>query len=233
MITTVGDLLDYSRQELNDIQFDGLDTYSFWKDDEIIEYINNAQQEFSQYTKCLPNYTDFDISVVAGTRSYTFSESILEIFGAYLEISKRRVDADSFSNIQKRYILNNEEITRRGNWEYEIGTPRFIITDMELDKLVLYPIPVQAETLSLYVYKIADSVSAVDIEDYNDVNLEIPEQHRNGLIFRIMSLAYNKLDSGLKDANQELVYSQKWDSFKKDAKLFYDTRFNRLLTGVK
>jgi hypothetical protein len=233
MITTVGDLLDYSRQELNDIRFDGLDTFSFWKDDEIIEYINNAQQEFSQYTKCLPNYTDFDIPVVAGTRSYTFSESILEIFGAYLETSKRRVDADSFSNIQKRYILNNEEITRRGNWEYEIGTPRFIITDMELDKLVLYPIPVQAETLSLYVYKVANSVSAVDVKDYNDVNLEIPEQHRNGLIFRIISLAYNKLDSGLKDPNQELVYSQKWESFKKDAKLFYDTRFNRLLPGVK
>jgi hypothetical protein len=233
MITTVGDLLDYSRQELNDIQFDGLDTYSFWKDDEIIEYINNAQQEFSQYTRCLPNYTDYTITLVPSTRSYTFDTGIIEIFGAYLVTSKRRLDADSFANIQKRYILNNEEIIKRGNWEAETGIPRFIVTDMELNKLVLYPIPLMAETLALYVYKIANSVSAVDIEDYNDVELEIPEQHRNGLIFRIMSLAYNKLDSGLKDANQEMLYSQKWESFKQDAKAFYDSRFNRLPTVVK
>lgn len=227
MFNTVGDLVDYARVELTDATSDVDDEFSIWTEEELIEYINNAQQEFSQYTLCLPNYTDFYIDLLDGEAYYDYHPQIISITGGYLTTSKKRVFADSFVNLQRRFIMECDSIVSAGDWEDDIGRPRFLITDAQVDQLRVWPIPTQynEERLLLHVYKIADTVS-----DRTDV-FEIPYQHRRGLLFRVMSLAMSKRDTTeFNDPNISLSFSQKWESFKQDAKAFYDQRFNRKTT---
>jgi hypothetical protein len=222
-ITTVGDLLDYSRQQLNSEKLNNVDTYALWKDSELIEYINFAQQEFSRLTLCLPDYDNFVISIQTGLRSYDFDEKIIDIFGAWLNTSNQRLKVKTFNDIERGWVLNADTVKMMGGWEQEAGTPAFIIPDMEFGKIVLWPIPILDETVNLYVYKEADEVDAITD------NLEIDAQYRMGLNFKIMSLAYGKHDvDETEDMQRSMLYAQKWQSFLQDAKATYDKRFKRI-----
>ena len=225
-MNTVLDLISLARIELGDPEINGSDTYSFYKDSELIEWANNAQQEFSRFTRCLPDYDSLSLALTAGEGAYTLDEVVLDIFGGKLAESGTRVKVDSFANIERRYMLDQVDIATWGDWESEVGVPKYMIPDMEIGKVVLYPTPSASGTLNLYVYKLSNIVNSAE-----DV-LEIPNQHRYGLLFRIVSLAFNKVDTtNIQDSEKSMLFSQKWASFLQDAKEFYDTRFKR--SGVK
>lgn len=222
-MNTVADIIDLVRKELSDPEFNSVDTYSFYKDSELIEWINNAQQEFSTYTKCLPDYSSYSLALTGGIREYDYSTNIIEIQGGRLAASGNRVKVDSYDGIERRYVMNQANIIPFGGWESVSGTPKFIVTDVEASKLILYPIPTESDTLNLYVFKVSNEVTS------SSDNLEIPTQHRYGLLFRIMSLAFAKLDTtNIQDSAKGLEFSQRWQSFLQDAKKFYDQRFNRV-----
>lgn len=224
LLNTVEDLINYSRKELTDASSDVDEEFSIWTDEELIIYINNAQQEFSQYTKCIPDYSTYSITLQDGIKFYELDQNIIEVFGGYCNTTKQRVRVGSFRDIENGYILNNTGISVVGEWEQEVGYPSFLITDMHQSMVRVYPYPVSStlDTITLYTYRLSNEVTSIyDL-------LEIPEQHRMGLIFRIMSLALSKRDTTeFNDPNISLSFSQKWESFKQDAKLFYDSRFNR------
>lgn len=220
-ITTVGDLLTYIRQELNS-NANGDDTYALWKDAEIIDYIDQAQQEFARNTLCLPNYSDFTLTLSGTVREYSYDPKIIQVFGGYLNTLKRRVQVRSFKDLERSWLLGNEQLAVGGDWEEETGPPKFIIPDLEFGKLVLWPTPEAHDTLELYVYKEADHVSLTTD------NLEIESQYRLGLTFKVMSLAYGKHDAlETEDLQRSMLFGQKWQSFWQDAKKAYDLRFSR------
>lgn len=222
-MNTVADIIDLARKELSDPEFNLADTYSFYKDSELIEWINSAQQEFSTYTKCLPDYNSYSLALTGGVREYDYSTNIIEVQGGRLAASGNRLKVDSYSGIERRYVMNQADIIPFGGWESVSGTPKFIVTDVEASKLILYPIPTESDTLNLYVFKVSNEVTS------SSDNLEIPTQHRYGLLFRIMSLAFAKLDTtNIQDSAKGLEFSQRWQSFLQDAKKFYDQRFNRV-----
>jgi len=221
-ITTVGDLLTYTRQELNSEKVGGADTYSLWKDAELVDYINQAQQEFSRLTLCLPDSTNFIVNLVAGTKEYTYDPQIIEIIGGYTTTSKRRVQAVTFAEFERRWMLNLDYIDIMGNWEDDTGIPRFIIPNLMTGKLRVYPIPTADDVLTLYVYKVADEVT-----ETTD-NLQIEQQYRLGLYYKIASLALAKHDVlETEDMQRSMLMGQKWKSFWEDAKRSYDQRFKR------
>jgi hypothetical protein len=221
-ITTVGDLLTYTRQQLNSAKVGGVDTYALWKDDELINYIDIAQQEFSRLTKCLPDNTNFTIDLVAETATYTYDPQIIEIQGGYTTTSKRRIKSISFEELEKRWMLNLDYLDILGNWEDDTGIPRYLITDLMGGYVRTYPIPTANDTLTLYVFKVADSV------DETTDNLEIEQQYRLGLVYKVMALAYQKHDVlETEDMQRSMLMGQKWQSFWQDAKVTYDQRFNR------
>jgi hypothetical protein len=221
-ITTVGDLLDYSRQQLNSEKLNNVDTHALWKDSELIHYINFAQQEFSRLTLCLPDYDSFPINLLTATKAYAFNSQIIDIFGGWLNTSNKRVKIASFKDIEKGWILNSDQIKIAGGWELETGTPKYVIPDMEAGRLVVWPMPTSNETLYLYVYKVAD-----EVDEVTD-NLEIDNQYRLGLNYKVMSLAYGKHDvDETEDMQRSMLYAQKWQSFWQDAKKDYDLRFKR------
>jgi hypothetical protein len=222
-LTTVGDLLTYVRQELNSQKVGGVDTYALWKDDELINYIDFAQQEFSRLTMCLPDNTNFTINLTATESTYAYDPQIIDIQGGYTTTSKRRVKAISFSDFEKRWILNLDYVDIPGNWEDDTGIPRFLITDLMQGYLRTYPIPTSNDVLTLYVFKVANSVD--EITD----NLEIEQQYRLGLAYKVMALAYQKHDVlETEDLQRSMLMGQKWQSFWQDAKATYDQRFNRV-----
>jgi hypothetical protein len=221
-MNTVAELMALARQELSDPEVGASGQYSFYKDSELIEFINNAQQEFSVFTKCLPDYDSFSVSLTGGVREYPYDTNIIEIVGGRIAATGPRVKVDSFEAVERRYMLNQVDIAQWGEWENETGVPKYIIPDLEVDKIVLYPTPAASGTLNLYAYKLSNTVSLPSD------NLEIPDQHRYGLIFRIMSQAFNKIDTtNIEDSAKGLEFSQRWQSFLQDAKAFYDRRFKR------
>jgi hypothetical protein len=221
-MNTVQDLIDLARMELSDPLFSAVDTYSFYKDEELIEWINNAQQEFSAKTRCLPD-NDVTVSLIDGTAEYSYGDGIVEIRAGKLASTGARVKPDSFENIERRYVMNSPAIIAYGGWEAEEGTPTHMVIDMEASVLRMYPIPAANDTLNLYAFKLSNTV-----DDGADT-LEIPEQHRYGLIYRVMSQAFNKLDtSNIQDSAKGLEFSQRWESFLNDATAFYARRFKRV-----
>ena len=222
-MNTVADVISLVRKELNDPLFNSVDTYSFYKDSELIEWINNAQQEFSSYTKCIPDNDSYSISLTGGVREYTYDPTIVEIQAGRMAASGNRLKVDTFENIERRYVMNQPTVVEYGGWESVSGTPRHIVTDVEIDTLVLYPIPETSDTLNLYVFKLSNTVTGTSD------TLEIPLQHRYGLTYRVMSQAFNKLDTtNIQDSAKGLEFSQRWQSFLQDAKVFYDRRFKRV-----
>lgn len=220
--TTVGDLLDYVRLQLNSEKVGGVDTHSLWTDSEIIDYIDQAQQEFSRLTLSVPDYSTFTASLLADTDEYAFDTRILEIFGGYLNSTQKRVTVKSFNELEKGWMLQSDRVESTGDWENQSGTPKFIVPNIEAESFIVWPNPNINETLRLYTYKVADHVDATGD------SLEIDSQYRLGLSLKVMALAYGKHDTiETEDLQRSMLYSQKWKSFWQDAKQTYDLRFKR------
>lgn len=228
-ITTVGDLIDYVRLQLNSEKINDVDTYALWSDAELINYIDQAQQEFSRLTLCIANYSDYFVFLETSKREYLYDSKIIEIMGGYLRTGQKRVYPISFNNFERSYRLQQDILVEPGDWEDDFGIPQKIITDLHLNKLVTWPTPTSSDILNLYVIKEADHIVSTTYTNASNENLEIDSQYRLGLTYRVMSLAYQKADSlETEDLQKATLYSQKWKSFWQDAKKTYDTRFKRV-----
>lgn len=211
-LTTVGDLLSYARKQLNSEVVGPDDSHALWKDVELISYINQAQKEFSRKTFCLADRTNFTLAVVSGTRGYIYDPKILRITAGWLDTASRRLQAMSFDDFERAWSVSQDEVERLGGWEDETGTPSHLIQDLEIDAVYIWPRPTADDTLTLYVRKVADDVTAT-----TDA-LEIPEQFRDGLNLRVMALAYLKHDVlETEDTDRSMALGQKWESFLNDA----------------
>ena len=221
-ITTAGDLITHVRQQLNSEKIGGVDTYALWKDDELLNYIDQAQQEFSRLTGCLYDDSTYTASLLAGTYYYVYNPLIIDVLGGYLSTNKKRVQAISFEKFEKSWILNNDDTKTQGDWEDDVDIPTYLITDLRDGYFRTYPIPSDSETLKLYVIKEADTLAS------SASNLEIPQQYRLGLTFKVKALAYAKHDVlETEDMQRSTLEAQKWQSFWQDAKASLDKRFNR------
>lgn len=211
-LTTVGDLLDYSRQQLNSEVVGVDDTNALWRDNELIAYINEAQQEFSRYTKCLADSTSFTLSIAATNSSYTYDEDILAVTGGWLVGAGKRLFAMSFENFEKAWAVTQDRGVRVGGWETETGVPSFLIQGLDEGSLHVWPVPTADDTANLYVRRVSEDVTAT-----TDA-LTIPTQFRRGLNLRVMALAYLKHDAlETEDLQKSMLMGQKWQSFLQDA----------------
>jgi hypothetical protein len=226
MFNTVGDLIDYTRLQLYDPLVNNDDTRSLWSDDELIKYADASQQEFSKVTKCLLNSSDFTVSTVASTADYAIDEQIIEVYGGYLSTSKIRVFPINRRDLDRSFLLDSFNLEKTGNWEDDRGTPRYMILDMNHNYIRLYPIPTTVQTLTLYVSKVADAVTT------RADSLEIDDNYRHGLSYRMLSLAYGKQDAETSDLQKSMLFAQKWQSFIQDAVAYYANKFMRVSTNV-
>lgn len=211
MITTVGDLLDYSRQQLNSELVGGTDSYALWKDAELITYINQAQQEFTSYTKSYAH--TLTIPITSGVYDYEYDDEIIDIVYVYLMTSGLRVRVLEKEAFDKAVLLNSNTVDLPGGWVEEVGVPQYLIPNYMYGKFKLWPTPDTDESIFLDTYNVSP-----DVTDKADL-LTVPEQYRSGLNFKVMSLALNKQDAlETEDLQRSMLFGQKWKSYLDDAR---------------
>ena len=223
-MSKASDLIEKARIELFDEIIGADDEDELWSNQTLLRYVNEAQKEFARLTLCLPGKVDQELEILE--RRYPYDSKIILPYGGHLSVAKKRIWPESIANFERRWMMKHEFIEAFGNWEDDVGIPKFFITDIEAGYFYLWPTPVRAETLTLYSW-----VYPSELVNYTD-DLEIPEQYEDGLLFKIKSLALAKLDADSGNLEQSMLFGQKWVSFVQDARATFDQRFNRGRTAV-
>lgn len=82
-MNTLKELIDSCRRALDDTEA-AVDADRYWKDVDLTEYLNDAQEELVKRTRCLVESLDDDlclIQLVSGQRNYPISSLIIDIDG--------------------------------------------------------------------------------------------------------------------------------------------------------
>lgn len=209
------DLFALIRSELSDPEYPGSgdDSDSLWTNEEIAQYLDEAQREFASATLCLPDATTFTgITVTAGDPWVVIDPRIVEIRYATLVTAKREVEPTTLVTIKRENT----------NWSDNTGTPAAIITDIEAGKGRLFPIPTADDTMDLIVYR-------EPLEEIEDVSadLEIDNKFRRTLIHRVCALAYLKDDAETYNPTNSQNRMTQWFSKLEEAKAFYKKKTRR------
>lgn len=158
------------------------ETPPLWADVEVYRYIDEAQKMFCRLTEGIedartPSVTQ--LTVPAGTEWIDHSPLILKIRAAFrdgrpLGLVPFEGTADLFSY-------------RSGSQ----GTPKALIIGESKNALRVHPAPVEDTAITLAVFRLP----LKSITDAGDQNLEIDEQHHEGLLHWVKHRAYGKQDA--------------------------------------
>ena len=164
----------------------------FWADDEVIIWLNDAQEEAAIRGRLLHSNDDADrcrIAVSAGVNVYQYDDSVYEIDG----VSFRE---DFEVPHQCVRLVSMEELSRcLPDWKTAKGTPRYALQDDR--RLTLYPAPDKTGTLFLSVYHAPNKVLIHD----DDVP-EIHSLHHKHLLDWALYQAFSIPDSEMFDPNR-------------------------------
>lgn len=162
-----------------------------WSDEEIFEYMDDAQKMFCRYGEGIPDSTSVvtQISYAAGDIWAPLDERILKIRKASLASNYRNVELANFEDIghntQDDYknpiFLELDDST---------GDVSRIVLGMEQDQIRLVKIPTVADTINLIVFRLPMDDITADGQD-----LEIHRQHHVHLLHWMKHRAYSKHDS--------------------------------------
>lgn len=170
-----------------------------WSDEELTSYANQRINEICQAVPAIRDDSTAaicTISVIAGTRSYATDPRIIYIHEAKLDLEDIPLERMTFGEMRN---FNKA-------WKTISETPRTFFTDMELDRITLYPNPIVNDTLRLNV--IRHPLVPLDYTAAESTSPEIPERFHELLVPGITSLAMLKADAETEDlvrAKNDLV----------------------------
>lgn len=165
-----------------------------WSDDEITEYLDEAQDEFCQEVDVL----NHEISI-----SYTASVPWVDI-PSYVT---RLRDVEDASTGRTIFLYNHEEWPEviktddygtwivASDWKQKTGTPEALITDTESGQARVYPIPTADGTFTATVYR-RPLEPLADTEEFEVTD----RQHQRCMLYKARSLGYLKHDTETFDA---------------------------------
>ncbi len=215
----IDDLVTYFRQQVQDELTDtsGSDTYALFKDDEVLQYAYEAQNEFCHLVDTLADASTPEVVEVAVTASDPWVDlhpSITNVRRARLDTGKYKLQIKSHEEMEHSLENDYGSLLGARPWETQTGRPRVLVLDLEPNRGRLTPIPSVDDTILLYVYRlpICDVRSGAD--------LEIAEEHRQQLVMWMKHLAYRKADSEIQDEQLADLYQQRFIEYCRQA----DTR---------
>ena len=192
MAFTNDQLLEFFRRDMDDEVEPQL-----WSDDNILDYLDEAQAEFCEL-----------VDVLAADITIAYTATDVATAGGYVDIPHEitRVRSAELLGVRKYLILANQEEfednpqrfvdndygldARNSEWKDDTGEPRALITDMVSKQVRLYPIPTTDDTISMRVFRKA-TTSPLDGDD-----LEVTDnQHLRAILIKARSLAFLKQDS--------------------------------------
>ena len=192
---TITELINLFRLQTQDDELPGSgdDSLSLFKNDEIIEYINESQQEFARQTGIYKVGRNETIRVSANKPWVQIDPEILAIKRAFLD--NKKID-----------LLTHRDLEQVIDWEEKTGTPTALVIDLELEYLRAYPIPTTATVFTLAVEKLPTPVTEIDDP------LDIPKKYHRKLLHYALFLAYSKHDADSFDpqaADKQLALHEK------------------------
>lgn len=183
----IAKLLELFRLETDDISEPYL-----WSDFEFFIYLDDAQKTFVRRTGGISDSSSAitRIPFRINDTLIKFDERILRITQAK-DDQNRKIVVRNIDNFEDSPYLDDDygNMVNAGLDDGRTGPLRYIITDMEQNKLRLYPLPDTAGTLQLYVRRLPLD----DIED-EDSTFEIHSQHHLALLNWVKYLAFMKQD---------------------------------------
>lgn len=151
-----------------------------WTNEELTKYIDLAQKQVARTLLCFKSDdAQFAVSVVADTAEYTLNTDIIKIKGMYLDSTGKEI-----------YKKELEDFVGISQWRTKTGTPDYAIIDENKDKIKLYPIPTEDDTLNLIVYHLP--LTELDWETAETQSPEIREEYQIPMLYWAAHLAYQK-----------------------------------------
>lgn len=151
-MATVSDVVNRFRQEVDDAELPGAgdDADSLWKTDEVLRYLDLAHKEFARETRLLRDSSSALTTLVPEPASawLSLSRRIIKIVRA-TGPQGGKMALKEFHEMDAGVVGDDYGVSLTTQWESTQGVPRVLITDMEQDKLRLYPIPAPLATLTL------------------------------------------------------------------------------------
>lgn len=171
-----------------------------WSDADVYRYIDDAQKTFCRKTDGISDATSFltQLSIAQNDGFIVLDKRILKIRAA--------TRADTGEPVE---VLNSEDLARQG-LRFVPGTTgsiKALVIGEEKGKARPYPISNAALTLNLTIFRLP----LLSIE--GDDDLEVDEEHHNGLLLWVKSRAYLKDDANCYDKEQATNYEARFAAY--------------------
>ncbi len=213
---------------------DGAGEDAFWSDDEFFEYLTEAEEQFARDTQCIIdgfNTTYTDLTVTADSEWITPNSKVLSLerptlasTGSRLSILNwRLMDTNRATADDYKWAFTNDAA-----WETTTGTPRAIITDMDMTRYRLYPIPTANDTITATVRR----MPAVAITGQNQTP-EVPAIHHRELLYWCWFRAYSKQDAECFDPQAAASNFALWTGALVKAKRVYMRKYGAVPRAVR
>ena len=194
MALDVDELLGLLRRELSDVEAPNL-----WSDDDLFQYLDEAQEAFARTTELFSDATTTSITqvtVTAGQAFVALSPKIHRIEGdMWLQTAKSTVREANLNELDDVFCTDDYGQILRGSWRTSTGLPKYLVLDIERDKGRLVPIPTANDTLELNVIRLPLK-SVVE-----SGGLEVTDRlHQRTLLTYAKGLSYDKNDIDTQDS---------------------------------
>jgi hypothetical protein len=171
-----------------------------WTNEELTSYINESINQV--YRRILPvqkNETTFDITLIAATHTYSFDPRIIRIIGVKLVTAKKQLR-----------LLDTQEIWDLSNtWDTIAGTPTDFIIDYETESLRFFPIPVAADTATLFVNRFP--LTTFTWLTDQATSPELRQEYQIPMLYYAAALSYQKDEANSLDPEKEGKFLQLFD----------------------
>ena len=171
-------------------QIDDLTEPYLWSDDEIVDYLDEAEDALCEEALCLPDQEELGYG--ASTGWLDLPQYILQIRAAY-DADGRQVQLCNRAPWEEMADYDGDYGMRVTNRDWLLVTDtrvRALITDLRVDQVRFYPIPTVAGTLTLDVFRRPRE----PLIDRGELELTDRKQQRL-VVTKACALAYGKHDA--------------------------------------
>jgi hypothetical protein len=184
---TVEDFITAFRSELGDNAAPYL-----WSDEDIVRYLNEAVDEACERAKLIEDSTSADcceVTLVANQASYPLHASVLHV--KRVAINGRRLELTSIEAMDEAY---------GGNWEARVANvPHAVVVSDDARSLRFFPVPTQAGTATLRIYRTPLEPLSVDADQSEPEIRSVYHPRLKNWVYRC---AYLKDDAETFDRNK-------------------------------
>ncbi len=206
---TAAYLRNQFRREMDDAEFPGSgdDSDSLWSDEDINDYMDQAQEEFCRKIDCIPDTESFVLRYKADQEYADVESVITQIRGGYSNLDRRFIPAVTIVDMQRGYNMNDYGNIFAGDWRLTKGDVRYMVTDDMIGRVRFTPVPVSDGQIQLSVYRLPET----RIMDGGE--LEIPDMFRRRLLLKMRSLGYLKGDAETFNQRQADNFEVRWQQY--------------------